>query len=251
MKNPLEIAAYALGILTFCSCSPDEEGPRQSPMDILPSLKTFGEPTAFSDGYSLADLRMENARIVESGPVAYAIGYRQVTDNDRDPILAKFVSDSLVWERNDYDTTDGDCTGYGLLWDGGPNLYAVFSTSGHTSSTTDGFGRFTENGWLSTYGAGGGATVAVIAKVNVETGEIAHATYARSQLADGSTNDLEVKDMDLLNNSYLQLHAHCGLHPLLPSGQPMNCSLEPPFSYRVVLSPLLELAERAEAEGCQ
>lgn len=250
MKNTIRCFALASAVALCVSCSSDDEGPALRPDEPMPTLKIIGAPSAFPPLYTLADLRAADALILESGPIAYAAGYRQMSANNADPVLAKFVNDSLVWERADYDTTNDDGRGYGLLWDGGATLYAVFSTLGHQGLPSHDFRRFAVNGWLSHYGMGSGQKAAVIGKLDVGTGEITHATYLRSQLSTGESNYCEVLDMELLNNAYVRVHAQSGFSPLLPSGQPMVCTGESPFAYQLDLSPQLDLVERASAAGC-
>lgn len=250
MKRLMQLVTSAALSIALVGCTSDDEALKPGPNGVLQALTAFGEPTTIPPDYTLEDLRHHNALIVESGPVAYVIGYRMDADHNAYPVLAKYEGEILAWERSDYDNTADDSHGYGLLWDGSATVYAVFSTMGHQGLASEDYRRFAAQGWLSSYGQGEGKKAAVVARIDAGSGDITHATYLRSQLEDGSTNALTVHHMELRNNAYVRIFADADHNPLQPNRQPMSCTGQAPFAYSIALSPHLSLAEEAEAEGC-
>lgn len=195
---------------------------------------------------SEASLLERNVTYVQHGDTRIFMGYRQVSADNQDPVAVRFDNGERVWIRDDYETSGDDGRGYGLLWDGGDIMYGVFSATGTQGSPENDYRRFTRNGWLTSYGQGGGAKVAVIAAMNPETGDITHGTYLYARLNNGNTNSLEVKEMSWQNET-LTLRANSWFRPLDVNRNTIDVSEfgGSPFDYTIVFNK--ELDEALEA----
>jgi hypothetical protein len=181
------------------------------------------------------------------------IGYEQVSTNNQNPILVRYTDGELAWERTDYEVSNDDSQGYGLLWDGTDNFYAIFSATGTQGQPEDDFREFASNGWLSSYGQGGGAEVSIIAKVNPENGNITNATFLSAVLSNGNSNTLTVTDLSL-NGENLVVQAESFFSPRKTDTTAMEntgSDTSSPFDYEIEFTPDLSTAVRAEAPGFQ
>ena len=139
----------------------------------------------FTCNDSEATIKAKNGPKVVSGTTSIYIGYQQVSSKNKDPRIIRFDNGVKKWCRSDYETTNDDGTGYGLLWSGSV-LYGVFTSTG--TQTGNDFRLFATGRWLSSYGSGGGAKVAVIARINPENGTVDYATFfSAKKPSDGKT----------------------------------------------------------------
>ncbi len=253
MRNPVyrKFAICFLGIFVFCACADDDGSDITDPGEISKSsVSEIGESTAFRPDASMEELTESGAISVGAGNVRYFIGYRQVSPQNQDPILAKYVDGELVWVRIAYETTGDDSRGYGLIWDGAETLYAIFSVTGTQGPSDGDYRRFATKGWHKSYGQGGGAKATVAMKINPNNGEPQGATYLMGRLANGNANTLIVKNLQLLNNGNLLLNADCWYSPLRVNKEPFECEGDAPFDYTLELSGDLTEAKDAQVTGC-
>ncbi len=187
--------------------------------------------------------------MVAFGTSRIYIGYQQVSSTNKNPIMVRFNSGQRVWCRTNYEMSGDDGEGYGLLWDGGNMLYGVFSATGTQGSSSQDYRRFTSQGWLSSYGNGGGPKASVILRINPNTGVANAGTFVTSQLSNGRTNSLVVRSL-AWNNSRLVVQANAWFSPRRPNRQPLSCSGSSPFDYRLVLVANLSRAVTASADRC-
>ncbi|MBP0004242.1 MAG: hypothetical protein J7642_11085 [Cyanobacteria bacterium SBC] len=188
---------------------------------------------------------------VTVGDTTIYIGYQQVSSNNQDPRLVSFTNGVQDWYRTDYEVTGDDSTGVGLLWDGGSNLYGVFTSTGTQGSPSQDFREFATNGWLSSYGQGGGAKVSIVAKINPATGDVSNATFVSAILSSGNSNTLNVTDLSL-NGSNLVVQAESFFAPRRTDTTAMNNTgpdTSSPFDYEIEFTPDLITAVRAVAPG--
>jgi RTX calcium-binding nonapeptide repeat (4 copies) len=156
------------------------------------------------------------------GTTTLYIGYNQVTsgsNGNKDPWVASFTNGKLNWYRKDYEVTPDDSQGTDLVWDGGSNLYAAFTSTGTQGTPDQDFRRFATNGWLRSYsdaspGGGGGAKVAILAKLDPLTGEVLTASFLTA-LNGTKTNSVSVKDLSL-NGNNLVVQADTAFAPRKP-----------------------------------
>lgn len=135
-----------------------------------------------------------------------------------------------------------------MLWNGGNALYGIFSSTG--SQTGNDFRRFTNSRWLSSYGNGGGAKVAVIARINPANGNVYYATFLSAKKpSDGKTNSLNVTNLSW-NGSNLTVQANSWYSPRRPDRNSMNCSGSSPFKYTAVFAGDLTKVNSASAINC-
>lgn len=203
----------------------------------------------FSCSESEAAIARKNPVRVAFGQSRIYIGYQQVTSDNQNPIVVRFDSGRRTWCRTDYEVSGDDGRGYGLAWNGGSVLYAVFSATGTQGTASQDYRRFTSRGWLPSYGSGGGPKVAVIARLNPVNGTPYAGTFVTARLSNGRTNSLVVTNLRWTGTS-LVVNANSWFSPRRRDRQPMNCTGSSPFRYRIVFTPNLQLVNSATAERC-
>ncbi|MBD2251873.1 hypothetical protein [Nostoc parmelioides] len=208
---------------------------------------SVGKAVTFTCNDSEATIKAKNGPKVTIGLTNIYIGYQQVSSNNKDPRIIRFDNGFRTWCRSDYETTGDDGTGYGLYWDGGSNLYGVFTSTG--TQTGNDFRRFATQGWLTSYGRGGGAKVAVIARINPSNGSVTSASYLSAIKMDGKSNSLAVTSL-AWNGRNLTVKADSWWSPRRRDKTRMNCSGTSPFKYTVVFAPDLRSVSSASAVNC-
>ncbi len=212
---------------------------------------------ASAANFSCAD---DEAAVIASGAIGlsaggatYYTGLHQAGGDNQNPVAAAFGAQS--WCVDDYETTGADGRGEGLLSDQG-RLYAVFSIDGAENPTEQDLRRFTADGWLSSYGSGGGPRVSVVLRLDPASGRVwqqdgaYQGTYLLSRLSSGETNTLEVKALALNAAGELEVDAQAYFTPLGVNGQPLElgADAESPFDYSVRLSGDLQTALAASVD---
>ena len=179
-------------------------------------------------------------RVTVGGTTIY-IGTRQVSSSNQDPRLVRFDDGEQTWCRRDIERSSVDGRGYGLLWDGGDELYAVFGVDGTNGSPERDLRRATIGGWLSSYGAGGGARVAVLARIDAATGDLVGGTFLRSELSNGRTNSFTVVGLELLSSGAgVRMQADSFFSPLDENRQRLRCEGDSPFAVTYDLTSQLD-----------
>ncbi|MGK7394550.1 MAG: hypothetical protein ACNS62_08250 [Candidatus Cyclobacteriaceae bacterium M3_2C_046] len=238
-----KIFLILLVLIYACNKNEDPTNPSQTLAEVADNA------VRFSPGDSRQDLIGKGVPGVTINNTSFYIGYQQVSSANKNPLLIRFDGDSKVYARTDYETSGDDGTGYGLIWDGGNQLYAVFSATGSQGSSDGDFRRFAQNGWINSYGAGGGAKISIIARIDPDNGDIITASYIKAVKSDGKANSLVVKDLTLKQQAIL-IEARSWYSPLNTDRSPMNCDGSSPFSYYLELSLDLSQAVMAQANGC-
>jgi hypothetical protein len=219
-----------------------------SPVLAQSTVQSVGKSVTFTCNDSEATIKAKNGPKVTLGLTTIYIGYQQVTSLNKNPRIIRFDNGTKTWCRSDYETTNDDGTGYGLLWNGGNVLYGVFTSTG--SQTGNDFRRFANNRWLSSYGSGGGAKVAVIARINPANGDVYYATFVTAKRpSDGKTNSLVVKSLSW-NGINLTVNADSWWSPRRPDRNIMTCSGSSPFQYTAVFTGDLTKVNSASAVNC-
>ncbi|MEM6431166.1 MAG: hypothetical protein AAF708_18155, partial [Deinococcota bacterium] len=191
---------------------------------------------------------------ISFGNATIYVGGRQVAADNQDPRITRFDKGVQTWCLGNLETSGDDSRGYGLVWDGADTIYAVFSATGTQGEPVTDFRRFAVNGWLPSYGAGGGPRVAVLVRINLISGEPISATYLSArQGSDGSTNSLTVTGLELTTTGEVVVRAETSAFPR--SINP-NVSIDCPAydglveDYTLVLSADLSTALSATAPSC-
>lgn len=152
-------------------------------------------PKAFGgvDLTNEAAIRALGNASITIGTSSFHIGYEQVSSDNQNPCLIHFKDGKQQWCRKDYEKTNDDSKGTGLLWDVvNQRLYATFTCTGTQGTPDLDFRRVAKNGWLPSYGQGGGAAIVVLVRINPETGEPQLATYISAVLATGNSNSCNI-----------------------------------------------------------
>ncbi|WP_199337007.1 hypothetical protein [Oscillatoria sp. FACHB-1407] len=216
----------------------------------LAASSVRNEAIAFNCNESEATIRARGGASVTVGQSTIYIGYQQVSANNKDPRLIRFDAGRRVWCKTNYEVTGDDSTGYGLVWNGG-NIYAVFTATGTQGRPSQDFRRFATNGWLTNYGSGGGAKVAILTRINPANGNIRAATFLSSVLTNGRTNSMQVNSLALRLNGNLIVGASSWSYPRRANHARMSCNSASPYPYTIEFTPNLDRVIRARAVGCR
>jgi hypothetical protein len=184
-------------------------------------------------------------------------GTEQVSSNNQNPIVTVFnsISGDRIWCRNTFEVAGADGRTIGALYVPKEDLlYLVFTIDGTQGSIEEDFRGYTTNGWITSYGQGGGAKVSVLLRVDRYNGTVMTGTYLKSQLSQGgNTNSLLVQNLYWdARESIVRVQAEAYFLPLSIDGRtPLNLSdcapdTASPFNYTVTLTPMLDEAITAD-----
>lgn len=222
-----------------------------------PSLARAASFSAFNSNVVKFNASTSEAALIASGAASITIGNtriyigtNQVSSINQDPIVTSFTNGSQNWVRS-YDSSGIDARGIGLLWDeASQNLYGVFSADGGSVGENS-FSAATQDGWLPSYGSGGGSNASVLLKLNPDNGVALTGTYIRAKLTDGRTNTVVPTGLDFIDDKVI-FFGNSFFTPLDTDGNPFEEKTTPngsPFPYRLVLTTDLSTALNAEAIG--
>ncbi|MGB7444890.1 MAG: Calx-beta domain-containing protein, partial [Coleofasciculaceae cyanobacterium] len=219
------------------------------------SASIKGSNIKFNSGDSEAKIAATGAAKINLGTQTIYIGTQQVSSNNQNPIIASFDSSNPDnnWVKTDYEKTGADGRGYGLFWTGS-DLYGVFSVDGTQGSSSEDFRRASGDAtqsWLKSFGKGGGAKVAVLAKINPATGQMTDAAYLSALLSNGNSNSLAITDLSVNGNGNLVVNAQSFFSPRNPDGSAMTKvgSGGSPFDYTIEITPNLNTVVSTSAKG--
>ncbi|MBE9101101.1 Calx-beta domain-containing protein [Vacuolonema iberomarrocanum] len=221
LSSPTDGADLGQAAATLTIRDDDGDGVFPPTVDIQSNPVTkFGPSTAEA---AIADLDGPSITI---GTQTLYIGTWQRSSNNQDPIIASFDSANPEnnWIRTDYEQTGADGRGYGLFWDG-TSLYGVFSVDGTQGSSNEDFrdaARDATQGWLRSYGRGGGAKIGVVARIDPLTGDMQEAAHFSALLSSGNSNSLVIKDMTTNSSGNLVIRADSWFSPRNPDGSAMT-----------------------------
>jgi hypothetical protein len=186
---------------------------------------------------------------VKFGRRSIYIGYQQVSGNNKNPIMARFDKGVQAWCRTDFETSGDDGEGYGILWNGRKLLYAVFSATGTQGSVENDYRRFTSEGWLTSYGSGGGPRVTILSKINAQNGAPVAGTFVTALLSSGKTNTLNAVDLRYKRKKIV-LKANSYYSPRKPDKSAFSCEGSSPFASVFHFNKKLTSLISAKADGC-
>ena len=239
-----------LGVVILAGCFSDN-GTEFSSSNNISAIDGSAE---FNPDTTEESLIEADATKLSIGTQTIYIGYWQKTSINQDPIIASFddTNKDNNWVRTDYETTGADGRGYGLFWDEN-NLYAVFSTDGTQGDSSEDWRRATGDvtqNWLSSYGAGGGAKIAVLGRINPKDGELLDAVYISAVLENGNSNGLEITEITTNSDANLVVSANSWFGPRNPDGSRMeHIEGSSPFDYTLEITPDLNTVISTSAVG--
>jgi hypothetical protein len=184
-------------------------------------------------------------------------GTEQVSSNNQNPIVTVWDASSgeRIWCRNTFEVAGADGRTIGAMYVPKEDLlYLVFTIDGTQGSIEEDFRSYTTNGWITSYGQGGGAKVSVLLRVDRYNGTVMTGTYLKSQLSQGgNTNSLLVQNLYWdARERFVRVQAEAYFLPLSMDGRtPLNLSdcapdTASPFNYTVTLTPMLDEAITAD-----
>jgi hypothetical protein len=231
----LWVSLVAIHILTACK---KEDGFEPNPISSFQQKTVF-----FTADASEKELTEKAAANVSIGDKTYYIGTNQITADNQNPIMICFDEGEKVWSFESYENAPPDGKGIGLATDG-ELLYAAFSVDGGTYDTPF-FTEYTKNGWITSYGQGGGAKVGVILRINTDNGKPYEGSFLIARKEDGTTNSLEIRDMRV-EPEVLYVKTNSWYSPLDTEKNRIQVSGSSPFDYRVNLTKDLTRAVTTE-----
>jgi hypothetical protein len=212
-----------------------------------------GHPKCFSgvDLTNEAAVRALETASITIGKQTLYIGYEQVSSKNQNPCLICFNAGKQVWCRTDYEKTNDDGKGTGLLWDvKQKRLYATFTSTGSQGTPDLDFRRFAKKGWLPSYGQGGGAAIVVLVRIDLTTGDPQLATYVSAVLPNGNSNSCNITGL-ALNGENVVVVAETRFSPRGIDRKALKYDdvkkAAGPFRYELELTPDLSKAIRATA----
>ncbi|MFM7426879.1 MAG: M10 family metallopeptidase C-terminal domain-containing protein, partial [Elainella sp.] len=250
-----EYLAVLRGVLSSSIDATDIFGAVSLPVLPPPALSVQPNPVKFSASASEATIAATAAARIQLGSQTIHIGTEQVSSINQNPVIVSFDAQNPAnnWRRTDYETTGSDGRGYGLFWSSS-QLYALFSVDG-TQGTPDQDFRRASGGatqtWLQSYGAGGGAKVTVLARLDPTTGTMTDAVYLSARLSDGRSNSLAVDSLTTNPAGNLVVNAQSFFAPRRPDGQAMTQTTpgSSPFAYQLEITPDLKTVISTAAAG--
>ena len=231
------------------SCS-DSETSVINPSDT-PVASVKESSTVLAPDMSLSEVLTSGAPVISPDSNTYfAIGYQQVSANNQDPILMRFDNGSMTWAKTDYETSGDDGTGRGLIYDPSENmLFAIFTTTGTQGNSSEDYRRFTESGWLTSYGQGGGARVVVLVRIDPSNGNPISGTFVTAELSNGNTNTVTATGLSFTTKGIL-LDANSFFSPRKIDKRTFECQGSSPFNYSIEFNLDLSTALSASADNC-
>lgn len=248
--KPLVVSSFAL-VTTIIAV---ESACAVSIFGINNTTKKFTVDSAESS------LQTNNVAVVSNNNTNIYIGTNQISSDNQNPIITSFTNGERDWVFSDIETTGADSRGVALLWDGNNQLYAAFTTDGTQGLVTEDFRRFTQNGWLDSYGQGGGAKATVLLKIELDkidpdnpnntTGVINNGTFVYARLDSGNTNTLVPSNMYFLGTDIV-LEAQSFFSPLDINKNQMVQTIpsQSPFDYTITFDNNLIEAKDAVSPG--
>ena len=200
-----------------------------------------------------AEAEASGAAFVAVGERAIFAGFRQVSANDRNPLVLAFEGDSLLWCREDYDTTGFDVSATGVLWDGGDLLFCSFRVAGFPGASSGLVqAAAAGNGWQAVVSNAGNARIGGLFALSPDDGALADTgTFLVSRLSSGAANLCEIEGLAFCDDGDLLVYTASGFSPLRPDLSRMTNTgaAASPTPYRVRLAPDLTTAVAAQAIG--
>lgn len=199
---------------------------------------------------TLAEFESGAIASVTQGTATLFAGYAQVSGNNQNPIIARWTEGQLDWCNDAIEQTGDDGRAYGLWWDGGNQALVVFSATGTQSGPN--YTRWTGNGWLNSYGAGGNKKVAIILSIDATAngGDPILGTYLTARLTNGESNSVAVQGLDVAGNGNVVVQAQSWFSPRNTDKSRMNCSGDSPFSHYIEFNSTMSTAVGSTAERC-
>jgi hypothetical protein len=195
--------------------------------------------------------------------VSYVLyfGTKVASSNNLNPIVTAFdvSTGNRVWCQDQFEVAGADGRAIGALYiPTEDTLYLAFTIDGTQGSESEDFRRFTVNGWIPSYGMGGGPKVSVLLPVDRYTGAVLEGgsgTFLKSELSSGKTNTLVILNLswDQIGcgrtaASVVRVQAQAYFLPMSLDGRtPLtlaDCApdTDSPFDYTVTLTPALDQA---------
>lgn len=233
----------------FVRCDDEEETSANNGGGSI-GVSAVGGALPLSCDESEATLRTRGVTRVTQGNTSIYVGFLQVSPNNQDPRIARFDNGQQTWCREDYEITGDDNQGYGLVWDGGDRLYAAFTATGTRGTSDQDFRRFATNGWLTSYGAGGGPAVTVLAQITPSNGNVQRATFISALQSNGASNSLRLTELNL-DATNVNIRAQSSFSPRRPDRSAFTCgSSVAGFDYTATFTPDLSTVTQAAAPHC-
>jgi uncharacterized protein YwbE len=166
------------------------------------------------------------SEVIDSNGARYEVGYDQISGDDQDPFVLKTnASGNEVW-RIRHDQTPRDARAMMIALDEADRPYVVYTTDGGSNDSDRFQTNHVEDGAFSdapfgSYGAGGGAKVAIVVRLDPDTGKIERGTFLIARLSSGNTNTINPKGLSV-SESTVSLDVESAAWPPAPGATQGN-----------------------------
>ncbi len=132
----------------------------------------------------------------------YEVGFNQVSSINQDPFIRKKnASGETIWYI-EHEKSEVDGRAKMILIDSNDTPWVVFTVVGGSNNDTYITTHQVEDGAFSNvyqknFGTGGGPKVAILARLNPDTGKIQKATYIIAKKNDGKTNGFNIQEIGI------------------------------------------------------
>ena len=202
----------------------------------------------FSPSSTASEISASGAFSMTYGETTIYVGTHQASSTNQNAIIASVTGDTVNWIKADYENLAPDSDARGVVWDG-LNLYVVLTADGGAPLGDGGLERFTQDGWLSSYGAGGGANASVILKLDPSSGDAEFGTFVYAKRSSGDTNTIMPTALSLVDDQLI-FNGLSFFSPLRTDRTTMECEGSSPFEYRAIFAGDLSTAISSEALRC-
>ncbi|MFP4090093.1 MAG: hypothetical protein ACLFT3_07280 [Cyclobacteriaceae bacterium] len=152
------------------------------------------------DALKLAEQLSATSSLSDKSGNTYAVGYQQVSSNNQDAFVEKKDKEGNTLWKVTHASSPADERAVLITLDEEQNPWVVFTVdggsydAGYITKKSVEAGAF-ENVYQNSYGQGGGPKVAIIARLNPETGRIVKASFLTARLNSGKTNSFTVEKL--------------------------------------------------------
>lgn len=179
---------------------------------------------AINCGMDEQGFRNAGAAALTAGNRNVYAGYRQVTGINQNPLIAAYdaVTGERVFCREDYEQTPVDGGVRGLHYNG-ERVYAFFRVDGgFTGQLLNAEASDNSRGWTRSVGPANSGNFAIVAGLDLDTGDLVGAAFITAQLADGKSNSVGIRSFECTEEGNVRVRADSFFSPRRIDGSRMT-----------------------------
>ncbi|XLS28441.1 hypothetical protein ACJD0Z_14685 [Flavobacteriaceae bacterium M23B6Z8] len=189
MKNLFYIGVSIVTLLMVSACSDLDDDANVRPPEVITTVLTSETTAIDADGNR------------------YEIGFNQAGPENQNPFVRKKTgAGQIIWTKI-YEDSPVDGRGELIQIDEQGNVWVIFSVDGGSNEAGSITQKEVEAGAFSgvyqnSYGSGGGPRVAVITRINPDTGLIVKGSFVTARLNNGDTNTFRATKTGFNNGNF-------------------------------------------------